>query len=72
MLPLASFTFPKAIARLFPGLMSLIRRWFKDERIRRKIAALDADRFAALGYPRTGREELLNLSRLIAWVSGEI
>ena len=33
---------------------------------------LDADGFAAMAYPRTGREELLNLSRVVAWVSGEI
>ena len=72
MLPIASFTSPKAIVRKNLGLMSFMSRWFKDERIRRKIAALDADGFAAMGYPRTGREELLNLSRLIAWVSGEI
>ena len=51
--------------------MSLVPSWFKDETIRQKIAALDADDFAAMGYPRTGREEVLNLSRLIAWVSGE-
>ena len=71
-LPLASFACSKAIVREDLGLMSLKCRWFKDQRIRRKIAALDADGFAAMGYPRTGREELLNLSKLIAWVSGEI
>ena len=53
-------------------LMGFIRRLFKDERIRRKVAACDGDRFAAMGYPRTGREELLNLSKLIAWVSGQV
>lgn len=52
--------------------MSLVRRWFKDERISQKISALNADGFAAMGYPRTGREEVLNLSRLIAWVSGDV
>ena len=72
MFPGANITNPKGTARKDLGLMSLMRRWFKDERIRRKIAALDADGFAAMGYPRTGRKELLNLSRLIAWVSGEI
>ena len=72
MFPLANFKICKRTARRDLGLMSLIRRWFKDERIRQKIAALDADGFAAMGYPRTGRDELLNLSRLIAWVSGEI
>lgn len=41
--------------------------WFKEDRIRNKIAALDADRLVAMMYPRTGREELLNLSKLIAW-----
>ena len=54
------------------SLTELIYRWFKDERIRQKIAALDADGFAAMGYPGTGRTELLNLSRLIAWVSKEV
>ena len=54
------------------SLTELIYRWFKDERIRQKIAALDADGFAAMGYPGTGRTELLNLSRLIAWVSNEV
>lgn len=44
-----------------------VTRWFQDERIRQKIAALDADGFAAMGYPRTGQKEVLNLSRLIAW-----
>ena len=72
MLLLASFTNSKTIIRKDLGLMSSIRRWFKDERTRRKIAALDADGFAAMGYPRTGREELLILSKLIAWVSEEI
>ena len=52
--------------------MGSIHRWFKDERIRQKIAALNGDGFAAMGYPRTGREEVLNLSRLIAWVSIEV
>lgn len=52
--------------------MGLLRRWFEDERIRRKISALNADGFAAMGYPRTGRNEVLNLSKLIAWVSGDI
>lgn len=69
MIPLASFTKPLAVARRDIGLMGSVRRWFKDERIRRKISALNADGFAAMGYPRTGRKEVLNLSRLIAWVS---
>lgn len=46
-----------------------MNRWFKDERIRKKIADLNADGFAAMAYPRTGRRELLNLAKLIAWVS---
>lgn len=54
------------------GLTSWTPRWFQDERIRQKIAALDADGFAAMGYPRTGQKEVLNLSRLIAWVSKEV
>ena len=41
--------------------------WFKEERIRQKIAALDADGFAAMNYPSTSGEKLLNLSKLIAW-----
>ena len=72
MFPLASFTELQSIAFKYLCLMSLVRSWFKDERIRQKIAALDADDFAAMGYPRAGREEALNLSRLIAWVSGEV
>lgn len=72
MLPLISFTKPLAIARQDLGLMGLLRRWFKDERIRRKISALNADGFAAVGYPRTGQNEVLNLSKLIAWVSRDI
>lgn len=72
MLPLISFTKPLPIACQDLGLMGLVRRWFEDERIRRKISALNADGFAAMGYPRTGRNEVLNLSKLIAWVSGDV
>ena len=52
-----------------PELTDLIYSWFKEERIRLKIGMLNADGFAAMGYPRTGREEVLVLSKLIAWVS---
>lgn len=55
-----------------PSLMSLIRRWYKDERIRRKIGALNGDGFAVMLFPHTGREELLTVSKFITWVSGEI
>ena len=47
----------------------ILPSWFHDEGIRQKIAALDADGFAAMGFPRTERSKVLNLSKLIAWVS---
>lgn len=42
--------------------------WFKEERIRRKIANLDAPGFAAMNYPDAAREQLLTMAKLIAWV----
>ena len=52
--------------------MVLMCSWFKEERIRLKIGMLNADGFAAMAYPRTGREEVLVLSKLIAWVGPPI
>lgn len=46
---------------------SWVNRWFKDQRLRKKIEDLDAPLFAAMAYPETGREQLLTLAKFIAW-----
>ena len=60
------------MARQDLNLTSLLPRWFKDEKIRQKLAALEADHFAAMAFPRTGREFLLNLSKFMGWVSRKV
>ncbi|CAD6569434.1 MAG: hypothetical protein ASARMPREDX12_002445 [Alectoria sarmentosa] len=46
---------------------SWVDRWFKDQRLRKKIEDLDAPLFAAMAYPETGRGQLLTLAKFIAW-----
>ncbi|KAF2468385.1 terpenoid synthase [Lindgomyces ingoldianus] len=44
-----------------------VNHWFKEERIRKKIAELNAPGFAAMNYPGAAREQLLTMAKLIAW-----
>lgn len=48
--------------------LTSVYSWFKEERIRNKIAKLDAPGFAAMNYPEAAREQLLTMAKLIAWV----
>lgn len=45
-----------------------LHSWFKEEKIRNKIAKLNATGFAAMNYPDAAREQLLTMAKLIAWV----
>ena len=66
-----SLPLPASKASVF-SLKSFIRRWYKDEKIRQKIATLDAEGLSAMAFPRAGREELLNVARLNTWVGDKV
>ncbi|KAL9583495.1 MAG: hypothetical protein Q9212_002666 [Teloschistes hypoglaucus] len=40
---------------------------YKDAKIRKKLAVLNAVTFIAVGYPRTGREALFNITKFFIW-----
>ncbi|KAF2704365.1 terpenoid synthase [Pleomassaria siparia CBS 279.74] len=44
-----------------------VHRWFKEDKIRKKISKLNAPGFAAMNYPDAAREQLLTMAKLIAW-----